>query len=360
MPRFLRSVTLATSAFALLPVALAGNANVTLVNKCEESLPIFINGKFSGKLAPHGGSGTGGLSKHDKVGIWTSAAGGSQNGVGSSQVYFRPKDSYYFTRIDGDNFNVAISVKPNRQHENGLCAEIKCNDENCSSAYRSLPESLPEVGDKAIGDKAPAPPLFRCPEATDYTVTFCPDSAPPPLPSAAIPPSPPTPSPKPRKPAHHNFRKLHPNGKNDKCIEYRGEFPSNGAPVQIFDCDKSKNKNNAQLWELKEGRTSVKVAGTNFCLDATDGLDDGAKLQIWECNDKPQQRWFYTQDKRLALDGRFHDRKLLDGPALRRLKKSGKQGKGLCLDLTDKKFDNENRIQVWKCTDHNENQIWTL
>jgi hypothetical protein len=46
--------------------------------------------------------------------------------------------------------------------------------------------------------------------------------------------------------------------------------------------------------------------------------------------------WYNTDDDRIAVTGR-----------------------GLCLDLTDGKTDNGNPLQVWTCTDHNTNQIWT-
>ena len=33
---------------------------------------------------------------------------------------------------------------------------------------------------------------------------------------------------------------------------------------------------------------------------------------------------------------------------------------GQCLDLTNGVLTNSNQVQIWKCTDHNTNQIWTL
>ncbi|RSH95557.1 hypothetical protein EHS25_000649 [Saitozyma podzolica] len=82
------------------------------------------------------------------------------------------------------------------------------------------------------------------------------------------------------------------------------------------------------------GQTKFVLAGTNFCLDATQqNPPNGIKMKIWECFvDLPQQDWFYTDDNRIALTNQ-----------------------GECLDLTNGNLTNFNPLQVWACTTGNTN-----
>ncbi|KDQ32888.1 carbohydrate-binding module family 13 protein, partial [Pleurotus ostreatus PC15] len=126
---------------------------------------------------------------------------------------------------------------------------------------------------------------------------------------------------------------IHPNGNNAKCMDVRGGSVANGTPVQIYDC----NGTNAQKWTIQKGQTKVRLAGTNFCLDAGGNPGNGVGMKIWTCYDNlAAQEWFYTGDNRIAL-----------------------LNKGSCLDLTDGRLSNANQLQTWKCTDFNTNQIWT-
>jgi len=107
----------------------------------------------------------------------------------------------------------------------------------------------------------------------------------------------------------------------------------NGSLTHSYDCEAT----HKQRWILKKGSTKVQVAGTNFCLDAGGNPASGTKMKIWECYDGlPAQQWWYTDDNRIALEG-----------------------KGLCLDLTDGVLYNNKRTQVWACIDGNTNQVWT-
>jgi hypothetical protein len=110
---------------------------------------------------------------------------------------------------------------------------------------------------------------------------------------------------------------------------WRGELKV--APLQIFDC----NNSTAQNWNIMRGQTKFVLAGTNFCLDATQqNPPNGIKMKIWECFvDLPQQDWFYTDDNRIALTNQ-----------------------GECLDLTNGILTNFNPLQVWACTTGNTNQ----
>ncbi|KAL1762545.1 ricin B lectin domain-containing protein [Schizophyllum commune] len=125
---------------------------------------------------------------------------------------------------------------------------------------------------------------------------------------------------------------LHPNGNTGKCLDVQGNVQANGTPVDIYDC----NGSSGQKWVLSRGSTAVKLAGTNFCLDAGESFANGAGMKIWQCySGLAQQSWYYTDDNRLAVES-----------------------KGQCLDLTGGILDNGKLMQTWTCTDGNTNQIW--
>ncbi|TRM64086.1 ricin B lectin domain-containing protein [Schizophyllum amplum] len=124
---------------------------------------------------------------------------------------------------------------------------------------------------------------------------------------------------------------LHPNGNSGKCLNVAGEA-ADGTPVQIEDCNDSAN----QKFVLSRGTTAVKLAGTNFCLDAGENIGNGQSMKIWQCYDNlAQQTWYYTADNRIAV-----------------------QGYGQCLDVSRGVLTNGNTMQTWACTDGNTNQIW--
>ncbi|KIK00147.1 carbohydrate-binding module family 13 protein, partial [Laccaria amethystina LaAM-08-1] len=126
---------------------------------------------------------------------------------------------------------------------------------------------------------------------------------------------------------------LHPNSNTAKCLDVKGNVLANGTPVQIFDC----NGTGAQKWVVSKGATKVQLSGTNFCLDGGSNPANGVGMKIWQCFDNlPAQQWFYTSDNRIVL-----------------------RGQGLCLDLRNGDTVNMNRVQTWKCTNGNANQIWT-
>lgn len=58
--------------------------------------------------------------------------------------------------------------------------------------------------------------------------------------------------------------RLHPNGNTNWCLEVQGNKRADGTPVQLAQCSSS----SAQAWIIKRGSTQVKLANTNFCLDA--------------------------------------------------------------------------------------------
>lgn len=70
--------------------------------------------------------------------------------------------------------------------------------------------------------------------------------------------------------------RLHPNGDNSKCLDLSGNLRYNGSPVQIYDC----NGTPAQDWVISRGAGSVKLAGTNYCLDAGSYPGNGIGMKI--------------------------------------------------------------------------------
>ncbi|KAL7413806.1 ricin B lectin domain-containing protein [Mrakia frigida] len=130
-----------------------------------------------------------------------------------------------------------------------------------------------------------------------------------------------------------NGRVIHPSGNGEKCLDVRGNVRENGTPVQIYDC----NGSGAQLWVWNQADTKVKLAGTDFCLDAGSYPASGVPMKIWTCYDNlPAQAFYRTADNRFAVTG-----------------------KGQCLDLPNGRVENSNQVQTWVCTNGNTNQVWT-
>ncbi|KAF8978541.1 carbohydrate-binding module family 13 protein, partial [Cyathus striatus] len=125
---------------------------------------------------------------------------------------------------------------------------------------------------------------------------------------------------------------IHFNGVQDYCLDVKGAQFENGTPVQLYKC----NGSAAQKWVINGFSTKVKLAGTNFCLDAGSSPGNGVGMKIWQCYDNlPAQAWYFTDDYRIALEG-----------------------KGQCLDLPSGSLKNSVQVQTWKCTNGNTNQIW--
>jgi hypothetical protein len=135
-----------------------------------------------------------------------------------------------------------------------------------------------------------------------------------------------------------------------KCLDVRYDWRYNGSPVQLYEC----NGTPAQKWVIKKGNTAVRLAGTDYCLDAGSrrwlvtqqdlgftvlSADPGdfVSMKIWKCYDIPAQHWYFTEDNRIAVTDR-----------------------GQCLDLRDGVFEDGAVVQTYKCTDYNTNQIWTV
>lgn len=125
---------------------------------------------------------------------------------------------------------------------------------------------------------------------------------------------------------------IHPARDSTKCLEIVNGALANGSPVIIATCDGSAK----QRFDISTGSTSVKVTGSNFCLDAGSTPASGTHMKIWQCYPGlPAQTWTFTRCGSLALSAA-----------------------GQCLDLTDGSLVTGNVLQTWQCFDDNDNQKW--
>ncbi|KAJ3520024.1 hypothetical protein NMY22_g12929 [Coprinellus aureogranulatus] len=277
-------------------------------NSCPTPVNLFIGNRLDTTL-PIGGYTTKDSYVYTDL-FFTDAHGGNANGSGTTRAGFFD-DGYYYMVKDGINpLNVGMSIVPVANPHDGYCVPISCTASNCTTAFDSPPARFPPVNNFTT---APTPPYYRCPELnTTYQITFCPNGDWPTSASWRI------------KPGY---------GAVNKCLEVRGGVFANGTPVQIYDC----NGTPAQDWVINRGSTKVKLANTNFCLDAGSTPGNGVGMKIWECYDNlPAQQWFFTSDNRIALEGQ-----------------------GQCLDLPSGNLTNTVQVQTWACTDNNFNQVWS-
>ncbi|KAG9222078.1 hypothetical protein CCMSSC00406_0009311 [Pleurotus cornucopiae] len=123
---------------------------------------------------------------------------------------------------------------------------------------------------------------------------------------------------------------LHPFGQLGKCLDLQGNIRSGGQPIQVYDC----NGSSAQNWEIADGPTVVKLAGTNYCLDSGDNVD-GNRIEVKTCKEgKASQQWNYTEDKHI-------------------------ENQGQCVDTVKGNNQNGNRVQSWKCSRPSQHQVWS-
>ncbi|KDR84318.1 hypothetical protein GALMADRAFT_205989 [Galerina marginata CBS 339.88] len=298
--------------WCFLLLGLTVNTHATqykVVNNCPSSVSLYIGGVFDSTLAK-GGSTTKALGP-DAGFFYTTTNGGTVDGAATRAGFYGDSNShYYYVVKDTTHFNTGISITPNYSPSGGFCVVAHCDDTSCSTAFSQPPTRFPPPA-----STPPAPPVYSCPHNdVSYTITFCPSGS---FPGGPI----------------SSSHAIHPNFNTNKCMDVRGAKYANGTPVQIYDC----NGTGAQKWVLNKGSTKVQLAGTNFCLDAGSTPGNAVGMKIWQCYDNlPAQQWFYTDDNRIALEG-----------------------KGLCLDLTNGVLTNSNQLQTWKCTNGNNNQVWS-
>ncbi|GHJ86681.1 hypothetical protein NliqN6_3083 [Naganishia liquefaciens] len=91
---------------------------------------------------------------------------------------------------------------------------------------------------------------------------------------------------------------LHPFGDTyDRCLGTYSAGLQNGASLAVQPCSTTDALN---VFEFERERPGVvRLAGTDFCLDAGLGLKE---FKLWSClPEVPQQQWFYTADNHLAI-----------------------------------------------------------
>lgn len=113
-----------------------------------------------------------------------------------------------------------------------------------------------------------------------------------------------------------------------KCLDVPpDQARNNGARVQLWDC----NPSEFQRWKNDGGRFKN---ASGKCLDVKgDVKKGGSTLQLWDCNDAPNQKWS------------------ADGGRLR-------NGGGKCMDVNGDVNKNGSGVQIWDCNDA-VNQKWS-
>ncbi|TFK19341.1 G-X-X-X-Q-X-W domain-containing protein [Coprinopsis marcescibilis] len=300
-------------------LALAGVTKAqtyTILNNCPTAIDLFIG------LDSQGSLGTGQTLVRAELGpnagfFYTTTNGGQVNGnlvAARAGFFLEPTYWYYYIVRDQNpnNFNTGISITPDKPPANGFCTVATCNQGNCPEAYNSPPVFHSPIPPPA---NAPAqnPPIYQCKEpGVNFLITFCPSGTWPTPPGVEV----------------------KPNFVDNKCMDVRAAVFANGTPVQIYDC----NGTNAQKWIIRQGTGQVRVAGTNFCLDASSNPGNAVQMKLWQCFDNlPAQQWDFTIDNRIVLNNR-----------------------GLCLDLPGGSLANSNVLQTYQCANGNTNQIWSL
>ncbi|KAF8157229.1 ricin B lectin domain-containing protein [Crassisporium funariophilum] len=308
MMYFFSLVLLATPLLASELEARQTTRQYIVRNQCPTSINLYIAGVLD-SVVPSQGTTTKFLGLGAGF-FYSDVNGGNANGAGTTRAGFN-EDFYYMVK-DPNHINTGLRIVPQNQPSRmGFCAAIDCNDLDCYQAFPQPPTRFPAPTQSV----APPPPYYRCPIANvTYEITFCPlGSFPKPQIKGTV---------------------IHPGFNTAKCLDVRGAKYANGTPVQIYDC----NNTPAQRWTINRGSTKVQLAGTNFCLDAGSSPANGVGLKIWQCYDNlAAQSWYYTDDNRIAL-----------------------QGKGLCTDLPNGVLTNSNQVQTWQCSANNPNQVWTL
>ncbi|MEU9836761.1 carbohydrate-binding protein [Streptosporangium sp. NPDC048047] len=115
-----------------------------------------------------------------------------------------------------------------------------------------------------------------------------------------------------------------------RCLDVSGASQSNGAQVQIWDC----NGQNNQKW-TSTSAGELRVYG-NKCLDVTGaGTADGTAVTIWDCNGQNNQKW------RLNSDGSVTA-----------------VGANKCLNVSGSGTANGTKANIWTCNGQG-SQKWT-
>jgi hypothetical protein len=309
----------------------------------------IANGDNGGELDPHGATGQG-----NPVGgnVTTNVATGSD-------VFYEEWMSFvsydqFCVRICTANVNgVPVAQQCNHIYDLQGCQFVMAIDdywnmqgfESCDSDIAAPPGVYGDYTWYQGMEPTPAEPAFlparsNCARYNTISNGINPNNpqvtAPPTLVGGGgTQPTPTTTTTDPNPPVVTGGTQLHPKGNSGWCLEVRDGNNANGTPVQVAQCNGSAR----QKFEfVRNAAGQVKVAGTNFCLDAGENPGNGSKLKIWTCySGLYQQTWWYTGDNHLAI---------ANGP-------------GICMDVTDGNLASGNQAQLWACDGPNQNQIWT-
>ncbi|KAF9475159.1 ricin B-like lectin [Pholiota conissans] len=281
------------------------NRTYVVHNSCPGTINLFLAAELQGILA----SGAS-LTKIADVesSLWfTDANGGRFTGEGTMRTGF--SDNSYWLVHDQGQINTGLKVAP-RAHPgpNGTCTVAECDSATCKDTFIGVTPIFPPNA------TSPAP-FHHCGtgEAADiaFDITFCPDG----------------------KFPKTTGIEIHPGNDDSKCLEVRGGKFANGTPVVIDDCNNKK----AQNWFLTQGSTTIRAAGTDFCIDA--GLEpaNGTALTIARCVDHlSSQQWNFTVHS-IAV-----------------------QGQNQCLDVADGDLTNGVQVETIECSSSDFNQFWDI
>lgn len=279
----------------------AAPRDMVILNNCPGTINVFQGQQFEGSLA------TGANITRPGTGLWSTDANGGGLTTGISRAGAFDAGFYYIVRDGEKPLNAGINIKPLETFgHDGYCPSVTCNTNTCGSAFPFPPTRFPDPN----APVAPPGPYFQCSEARKFQITFCPSGG---WPSDGSVP-------------------IHPMGNVNKCLDVRGAVFANGTPVQIYDC----NGTGAQKWQIRSGSTKIKLAETNFCLDAGSSPANGIGMKIWQCYDNLiAQDWSYQSERYIRLGST-----------------------GQCLDLRNGDYLNSNIVQTWECNNANPNQLW--
>jgi hypothetical protein len=87
-------------------------------------------------------------------------------------------------------------------------------------------------------------------------------------------------------PAPSTGKPIHPAQFTGKCFDIKDGVLADGSLLQLWDCGGSVQQQ--FVFTAGGGPTSIKVQGTNFCLDAGSTPSSGSQLKIWTVSPLPQ------------------------------------------------------------------------
>jgi len=117
------------------------------------------------------------------------------------------------------------------------------------------------------------------------------------------------------------------------CVDIPGGHIQNGAEMQIWDC----NDSPAQTWWYSPIDSSIRpTANLDMCLDAGNDQKQGNKLILWECNQGDWQKWKFPAEDDADLSLGFANLKL--------------KKKDLCVADATKEYTKEKKLTMEKCS----------